>query len=152
MHEEKEEKDRRGSAWGYRASSCCYEQSGAGNNWAAGYASTRMAESVIDMVRAQAEESDKGLDTIMTLQSSAGGTGAGLGARATKTLRDEFGGRRRVPCQHGECSSYPIQFGRSQCATSEHCAHSVSPRGGICSLRHGGSLKTTILVKLLHQA
>ena len=97
MYEEKEEKGSARICMGIQSFKLLLRAERCRKQLGRGLCSTRMAESVIDMVRAQAEESDKGLDTIMTLQSSAGGTGAGLGARATKTLRDEFGGGVACP-------------------------------------------------------
>jgi tubulin delta len=50
----------------------------------------------MDIVRAEVERADYGVSAFLLLQSLAGGTGSGLGARVGELLRDEYGGRAVV--------------------------------------------------------
>jgi tubulin delta len=45
------------------------------------------------LLRREAERSDFGVSSFLLLQSLAGGTGSGVGARVSELLRDEFGNR-----------------------------------------------------------
>ncbi|KAI9710734.1 MAG: gamma-tubulin [Bogoriella megaspora] len=64
--------------------------SGAGNNWAAGYAAgEQVHEEVIDMIDREADGSDS-LEGFMMLHSIAGGTGSGLGSYMLERLNDRF--------------------------------------------------------------
>lgn len=71
---------------------CVYtEKRGSGNNWANGYlnhAPSAMG-AILDIVRCQVEHCDH-LDGFLILMSVAGGTGSGVGARLTETLRDTY--------------------------------------------------------------
>ncbi|KAF2452938.1 Tubulin/FtsZ, GTPase domain-containing protein [Lineolata rhizophorae] len=63
---------------------------GAGNNWAAGYATgEQVHEEVIDMIDREADGSDS-LEGFMLLHSIAGGTGSGLGSYLLERLNDRF--------------------------------------------------------------
>ncbi|KAL9074275.1 MAG: hypothetical protein Q9157_004464 [Trypethelium eluteriae] len=64
--------------------------SGAGNNWAAGYAAgEQVHEEVMDMIDREADGSDS-LEGFMMLHSIAGGTGSGLGSYMLERLNDRF--------------------------------------------------------------
>ncbi|KAI9694841.1 MAG: gamma-tubulin [Bathelium mastoideum] len=64
--------------------------SGAGNNWAAGYAAgEQVHEEVMDMIDREADGSDS-LEGFMMLHSIAGGTGSGLGSYILERLNDRF--------------------------------------------------------------
>ena len=63
---------------------------GAGNNWAAGYAmGSSLEEEVMDMIDREADGSDS-LEGFMFLHSIAGGTGSGLGSFLLERLNDRF--------------------------------------------------------------
>lgn len=63
---------------------------GAGNNWAAGYAmGESVHEEVMDMIDREADGSDS-LEGFMLLHSIAGGTGSGLGSFLLERLNDRF--------------------------------------------------------------
>ncbi|KAA8907540.1 Tubulin/FtsZ, GTPase domain-containing protein [Sphaerosporella brunnea] len=64
--------------------------SGAGNNWAAGYAmGENVCEEVMEMIEREADGSDS-LEGFMLLHSIAGGTGSGLGSFLLERLNDRF--------------------------------------------------------------
>ena len=64
--------------------------SGAGNNWAMGFASAESQyEKICDMIDREAEGSDS-LEGFMLTHSIAGGTGSGMGSYLLETLRDRF--------------------------------------------------------------
>ncbi|KAL1994230.1 hypothetical protein VTN49DRAFT_2899 [Thermomyces lanuginosus] len=64
--------------------------SGAGNNWAAGYAAgDRVQEEIFDMIDREADGSDS-LEGFMLLHSIAGGTGSGLGSYLLEHMNDRF--------------------------------------------------------------
>ncbi|RMZ88881.1 hypothetical protein DV736_g3885, partial [Chaetothyriales sp. CBS 134916] len=64
--------------------------SGAGNNWAAGYAAgERVKEEVFDIIDREADGSDS-LEGFMLLHSIAGGTGSGLGSYLLERMNDRF--------------------------------------------------------------
>ena len=89
------------ATWSYRPKSSYVRHSGSGNNWAAGY-NTHAAgpqgagSSVMELIRIEAEQSDFGVSAFLLLQSLAGGTGSGVGARISELLRDEYGGRSTI--------------------------------------------------------
>ncbi|KAI9819725.1 MAG: gamma-tubulin [Thelocarpon impressellum] len=63
---------------------------GAGNNWAAGYATGESVhEEVMEMIDREADGSDS-LEGFMLLHSIAGGTGSGLGSFLLERLNDRF--------------------------------------------------------------
>ncbi|KAH0541593.1 hypothetical protein FGG08_003941 [Glutinoglossum americanum] len=63
---------------------------GAGNNWAAGYATGETVhEEVMEMIDREADGSDS-LEGFMLLHSIAGGTGSGLGSFMLERLNDRF--------------------------------------------------------------
>ncbi|KAI9748267.1 MAG: hypothetical protein M4579_007270 [Chaenotheca gracillima] len=63
---------------------------GAGNNWAAGYASGESVhEEILEMIDREADGSDS-LEGFMLLHSIAGGTGSGLGSFMLERLNDRF--------------------------------------------------------------
>ncbi|KAI9868018.1 MAG: gamma-tubulin [Trichoglossum hirsutum] len=63
---------------------------GAGNNWAAGYATGEAVhEEVMEMIDREADGSDS-LEGFMLLHSIAGGTGSGLGSFMLERLNDRF--------------------------------------------------------------
>ncbi|KAH9842088.1 Tubulin gamma chain, partial [Teratosphaeria destructans] len=66
------------------------EGTGAGNNWAAGYArGGEVEDEVLDMIDREADGSDS-LEGFMLLHSIAGGTGSGLGSFLLERLNDRF--------------------------------------------------------------
>ncbi|KAI9835996.1 MAG: gamma-tubulin [Sclerophora amabilis] len=63
---------------------------GAGNNWAAGYATGETVhEEILEMIDREADGSDS-LEGFMLLHSIAGGTGSGLGSFMLERLNDRF--------------------------------------------------------------
>ncbi|KZF23565.1 gamma tubulin [Xylona heveae TC161] len=63
---------------------------GAGNNWAAGYATGETVhEEIMEMIDREADGSDS-LEGFMLLHSIAGGTGSGLGSFLLEKLNDRF--------------------------------------------------------------
>ena len=84
--------------WTYRPESAFVRHSGSGNNWAAGYNTHAMGENgaggrIMEIARREVERSDYGVSAFLLLQSLAGGTGSGLGARVSELLRDDYGSR-----------------------------------------------------------
>nr|POE80893.1 tubulin gamma chain [Quercus suber] len=66
------------------------EGTGAGNNWAQGYAmGGQVEDEVFDMIDREADGSDS-LEGFMLLHSIAGGTGSGLGSFLLERLNDRF--------------------------------------------------------------
>ncbi|KAK0897444.1 gamma-tubulin [Friedmanniomyces endolithicus] len=66
------------------------EGTGAGNNWAAGYARRgEIEDELLDMIDREADGSDS-LEGFMLLHSIAGGTGSGLGSFMLERLNDRF--------------------------------------------------------------
>ncbi|KAF3482524.1 tubulin gamma chain [Arthroderma uncinatum] len=64
--------------------------SGAGNNWAAGYATGEsVQEEIFDIIDREADGSDS-LEGFMLLHSIAGGTGSGLGSYILERMNDRF--------------------------------------------------------------
>lgn len=65
--------------------------SGSGNNWAYGHNvyGVEYQEQIMDSIRKEAEFCDS-LQCFMTIQSSGGGTGSGLGSRICTLLEDEY--------------------------------------------------------------
>ena len=79
-------------SWAYPPKQQYCQKRGSGNNWAHGYHvhGSKTREPVIDMVRREVEKCDY-FGGFLTLQSLAGGTGSGVGARLVEALRQEFG-------------------------------------------------------------
>ncbi|KAI6888844.1 Tubulin gamma [Hortaea werneckii] len=66
------------------------EGTGAGNNWAAGYATAGVVEEeLMEMLDREADGSDS-LEGFMLLHSIAGGTGSGLGSFLLERMNDRF--------------------------------------------------------------
>ncbi|KAJ2305882.1 gamma-tubulin, partial [Coemansia sp. RSA 2704] len=64
--------------------------SGAGNNWASGYAQgERICEDILEMLDREADNSDS-LEGFNLLHSIAGGTGSGLGSFLLERLSDRY--------------------------------------------------------------
>ena len=82
---------RRTGRWRYDGDRTLAFQSGSGNNWARGYHTygDAVRHDVLDLVAKEAEACDH-VGGFMLMQSMAGGTGAGLGARVAEALRDEY--------------------------------------------------------------
>eukprot|EP00891_Asterochloris_glomerata_P001041 jgi/Astpho2/1041/Aster-00860 len=82
---------RSSSQWQYATNSGFTQQSGSGNNWARGYMGYGQcfSDAACELVRREVEETDH-FGGFLMLQSMAGGTGAGFGARVAEALRDEF--------------------------------------------------------------
>ena len=78
-------------AWTYDRSCTYVQKRGSGNNWASGYhdRGPSSAESVLELIRSQAESCDY-LSGFLVLMSVAGGTGSGVGSYLTEALRDEY--------------------------------------------------------------
>ncbi|NXO27111.1 TBD protein, partial [Cisticola juncidis] len=77
--------------WKYSSHSHFCQKQGSGNNWANGYSvhGPRHKEAIMDLVQREAEKCDR-LGGFFTIMSMAGGTGSGLGAFVTQSLRDAF--------------------------------------------------------------
>ena len=77
--------------WNYDARSCFTQQSGSGNNWARGFHQygERYADDILDRVRREVEKCDL-FGGFLLMQSLAGGTGSGLGARLAQELKQEY--------------------------------------------------------------
>ncbi|KAJ3014788.1 Tubulin beta chain (Beta tubulin) [Thoreauomyces humboldtii] len=75
----------------YRPDNFVFGQSGAGNNWAKGYYTegAELVESVLDVVRKEAEGSDS-LQGFQVLHSLGGGTGSGMGTLLVSKIREEY--------------------------------------------------------------
>lgn len=75
----------------FRPDNFVYGQSGAGNNWAKGHYTegAEMVESVLDVVRKEAENCDC-LQGFQLTHSLGGGTGSGLGTLLISKIREEF--------------------------------------------------------------
>lgn len=78
-------------SWRYGPQSSFTQDSGSGNNWARGFYKhgPRCQEAVMDLVRREVEMCDI-FGGFVSMQSVAGGTGAGLGAYLLEVLRDEY--------------------------------------------------------------
>ncbi|KAK2948906.1 putative Tubulin delta chain [Blattamonas nauphoetae] len=77
--------------WSYNNENVFVRESGAGNNWAFGYArlSVLMQDPVLELVRKEAEASNN-LEGFLLFHSLAGGTGSGVGTHLSEILHDEF--------------------------------------------------------------
>lgn len=74
----------------YNPENFFYDNDGAGNNWAKGYAfAEEREEELFDMVEREAEGSDS-LEGFILTHSIAGGTGSGLGSFILEKLNDRF--------------------------------------------------------------
>ncbi|KAJ3304065.1 Tubulin epsilon chain [Kappamyces sp. JEL0829] len=64
---------------------------GSGNNWAQGYHQygTKYRDQMLEAIRKEAEWCDS-LQSIMTIQSTGGGTGSGLGSALSELIREEM--------------------------------------------------------------
>lgn len=82
---------RRQGKWRFDENSLYAEKCGSGNNWANGYLNhaPSVMDTILERVRRQAERCDH-LDGFLILMSVAGGTGSGVGARLTESLRDAY--------------------------------------------------------------
>mmetsp|Transcript_16838 Transcript_16838/g.43137 ORF Transcript_16838/g.43137 Transcript_16838/m.43137 type:complete len:461 (-) Transcript_16838:100-1482(-) len=82
---------RAGSKWQYDMARSFHQQSGSGNNWAAGFHTyaPRFRRRMMDLIRREVEAADH-LGGFLLLQSMAGGTGAGVGASLAEAVRDEY--------------------------------------------------------------
>ena len=71
--------------------SCFAKQSGSGNNWARGFLEygNEYGDDILDKVRREVERCDL-FGGFLVMQSLAGGTGSGLGARLAQLLKDDF--------------------------------------------------------------
>ncbi|XP_060115174.1 tubulin delta chain [Heteronotia binoei] len=78
-------------SWKYDHQSHFCQKQGSGNNWANGYCihGPKHKEAIMDLVQKEAEKCDR-LSGFLTLLSMAGGTGSGLGAFVTRSLRDAY--------------------------------------------------------------
>ena len=85
-----------GDRWKYDRKNAFVQQSGSGNNWAAGYCQARAGDAVLELVRQEVERSDTGVASFFMLQSLAGGTGSGLGARICELLQDTYGSEAKI--------------------------------------------------------
>ncbi|OAG29999.1 tubulin beta [Nematocida displodere] len=75
----------------FRPDNFIHGQSGAGNNWAKGHYTegAELADSVMDVIRKEAENSDC-LQGFQVTHSLGGGTGAGMGTLLISKIREEF--------------------------------------------------------------
>lgn len=76
--------------WVYPDRFFCQKR-GSGNNWAHGFCihGPQSHDRIMDLVRKESEQCDR-LGGFMNLMSLAGGTGSGVGAYVTQSLRDEY--------------------------------------------------------------
>ena len=88
---ERASRSREPARWRYQPGGSFARASGAGNNWAYGFAvhGPAASDSVMDLVRKEVEHCDR-LGGLLLLQSLAGGTGSGVGTYLTETLRDHY--------------------------------------------------------------
>lgn len=79
------------SQWMYNRKSCAIGSGGAGNNWALGYQrkGPELLESVSEALRVENEKADR-LAGILSITSSAGGTGSGVGSFIMENIHDEY--------------------------------------------------------------
>ncbi|XP_059163168.1 tubulin delta chain-like [Physella acuta] len=82
---------RRNGKWRYSQKQSYCQQRGSGNNWAYGYCihGPKSKENIMNLVRREVEKCDR-LGGFVSFLSLAGGTGSGVGAYVTQSLRDEF--------------------------------------------------------------
>ena len=79
------------STWKYSQNMTVVRSGGAGNNWALGYQKKgpELLESVSEALRIQCEKLDR-FSGVLSIMSSAGGTGSGVGSYITENIRDEY--------------------------------------------------------------
>ena len=77
--------------WSYSENQRFSQKRGSGNNWANGFCihGPNSQEDVMNLVRKEVEKCDR-LGGFISLLSLAGGTGSGVGAFVTESLRDEY--------------------------------------------------------------
>ena len=77
--------------WRYNPKNSYHQKRGSGNNWAHGFCvhGPKSHEDIMNIIRKEAEKCDR-LGGFMNLMSLAGGTGSGVGAYVTNSLRDEY--------------------------------------------------------------
>lgn len=82
----------RSGTWQYASESCYCRQEGSGNNWAFGYKThgESAREELLNLCRARIEATDR-LSGLLLFHSLGGGTGSGVGAQLTESLRDDLG-------------------------------------------------------------
>ena len=82
----------RAGTWGYDSKSAFCRQEGSGNNWAFGYKvhGATAKEELLELCRARVEATDR-LSGVLMLHSLGGGTGSGVGASLTESLRSDLG-------------------------------------------------------------
>ncbi|KAL5016563.1 hypothetical protein ScPMuIL_006152 [Solemya velum] len=82
---------RKSKKWMYADGQQYYQKRGSGNNWAHGFCvhGPGCDEKVMELIQREAEKCDN-LGGFLSLMSLAGGTGSGVGAHITQSLRDEF--------------------------------------------------------------
>lgn len=81
----------RSGTWKYGHHSHFCQKQGSGNNWANGFCihGPKHKETIMNLVQKEAEKCDR-LSGFLTIMSMAGGTGSGLGAFVTASLRDAY--------------------------------------------------------------
>ena len=79
------------SKWMYQQKLCAVQSGGAGNNWALGYQKKgpELLQSVSEALRIESEKVDR-LSGILSIMSSAGGTGSGVGSFIIENIHDEY--------------------------------------------------------------
>lgn len=77
--------------WSYPPGQQFSQKRGSGNNWAHGFCEhgPKSMDTILEMVQKEVEKCDR-FDGFLTLLSLAGGTGSGVGAYVTNSLRDFF--------------------------------------------------------------
>ncbi|KAI8725782.1 tubulin delta chain [Biomphalaria glabrata] len=77
--------------WSYCPEQWYSQKRGSGNNWAYGYCvhGPRSQDDIMNLVRREVEKCDR-LGGFINFLSLAGGTGSGVGAFVTQSLRDEY--------------------------------------------------------------
>ncbi|XVF73122.1 hypothetical protein PTKIN_Ptkin12aG0176500 [Pterospermum kingtungense] len=73
----------------FRPDNFVFGQSGAGNNWAKGTEGAELIDSVLDVVRKEAENCDC-LQGFQVCHSLGGGTGSGMGTLLISKIREEY--------------------------------------------------------------
>ncbi|XP_013080333.2 tubulin delta chain-like [Biomphalaria glabrata] len=82
---------RKSGKWSYCPEQWYSQKRGSGNNWAYGYCvhGPRSQDDIMNLVRREVEKCDR-LGGFINFLSLAGGTGSGVGAFVTQSLRDEY--------------------------------------------------------------
>ncbi len=138
---ERASRSREPGRWRYQPGGSFAQASGAGNNWAYGFAvhGPAASDAVMELVRKEVEHCDR-LGGLMLLQSLAGGTGSGVGTYLTETLRDHY--------PHANLLNHTVWPYESGEVIVQHY-NAMLTLAKVCNCRHRAvsqSLSTLILV------